>query len=607
MPPTTRPSRSGAPKTKGAVRAKSGCYTCRIRRKKCDEQMNVDGSCATCVRLRLQCLGFGAKRPEWLRENRNVLDLRDKIKTFLASQGMIKGHSGSATRAAEQEQQILSLSTDYVSPTNSPQTPTLSISSTNDERPSTYPLRTNTGRYPDSDHLPVMQELSPDSPLERSEYLLPPVPYSSPPVINSLDSWQSNHSLLPQRPHSSHFSRLHNVPIQYEEDIVDVVSSGYLLPSIPAVDQYTWPLLDEHQNASLDYYMKHVLRAQYLHASDSLDSIIWKLIHTSDNARQAACLLSDLHRKSTQKNRLGIMDVEDVEALSRMQMVPFNTPLTEGDALAGLCIVSYFLFRGGKGQWQTFLDTACNYSLSVLNHWGGARKVLLVCSESLRFIIKTSIWFDVLASATLVREPRFLGVIQELYGRQSAFFDDVPAVPMAEYSMMSVMGCENHIVLALAEIASLANWKEAHVSAGSLSVKELVRRGHKIEEILIKPSSYPSESDVTLDPAESQRAQQRRLTSEVFRASAYVYLHSVVSEIIEAVNDTDGPTGRAVVRSVVFSICICGCLTEEPQQQSLSIGNSQQVSCLIQEVWKRRSHGAVDWREVMREAEMLLV
>ena len=82
-------------------------------------------------------------------ENRNVLDLREKIKTFLASQGMIKGHSGSATRAAEQESQILALSTDYVSPTNSPQTPTLSISSTNDERPSSYPLRTD--RYPDND------------------------------------------------------------------------------------------------------------------------------------------------------------------------------------------------------------------------------------------------------------------------------------------------------------------------------------------------------------------------------------------------------------------------------------------------------------------------
>lgn len=412
---------------------------------------------------------------------------------------------------------------------------------------------------------------------------------------------------------------------------MDAVSSAYLLPLNPSVDQYPLPQLDARQNASLDYYMKHVLRAQYFHASDSLDSIIWKLIHTSDNARQAACLLSDLHRKSTQKDRLGIIEPEDVEALRRMQMVPFKSPLTEGDALAGLCIVSYFLFSGGKGQWQTFLDAACTYSLSVL-HWGGPRRVLLACSESVRFIIKTSMWFDVLASATLVREPRFLDVIRDLFGPQTAFFDDEPAASMSEYSMMSVMGCENHIVLALAEIASLASWKEAHVSAGSLSVIELVKRGHRIEEILKKPSSQPHEFDLTVDPAERQRAQQRRLTSEVFRASAHVYLHSVVSgdfprcpEIIEAVDDTvrclmlaEGPTGRAVVRSVVFSICICGCLTEDvrhqnyfikrlQEQQGLSIGNSQQVSCLIREVWKRRVNGAVDWRQVMREAEMLLV
>jgi len=237
------------------------------------------------------------------------------------------------------------------------------------------------------------------------------------------------------------------------------------------------------------------------------------------------------------------------------------------------------------------------------------------------------LWFDVLASATLVREPRFLQVIRELFGTQTAFFDNEPVIPMTEYSMMSVMGCDNHIVLALAEIASLAHWKDTHASHGNLSVKELVRRGHKIEELLKKPSSceYSNEPE--------QRAHQRRLTSEVFRASAHVYLHSVISgdyprcpEIIEAVDNTverlmeaeDGPTGHAVVRSVVFSICICGCLTENPrhqayflkrleEQQGVSFGNSHQVRCLIEEVWKRRTRGAVDWREVMREAEMLLV
>jgi hypothetical protein len=137
------PKKSGAPKGKGAVRAKSGCYTCRlallhnleissfndvdvalrplrIRRKKCDEKPNIEGHCETCVRLRLECLGFGTKRPEWLRvsaltpsrlpvadrqpqDNRNVLAVRDRIKTHLAAQGMIKGHSGAGPRNAERE------------------------------------------------------------------------------------------------------------------------------------------------------------------------------------------------------------------------------------------------------------------------------------------------------------------------------------------------------------------------------------------------------------------------------------------------------------------------------------------------------------------------
>ena len=77
-------SKQRGSKPKGAVRAKSGCYTCRIRRKvpfypvrrvssltdahqKCDEKMDNEGSCQTCARLRLQCLGFGAKRPDWMR------------------------------------------------------------------------------------------------------------------------------------------------------------------------------------------------------------------------------------------------------------------------------------------------------------------------------------------------------------------------------------------------------------------------------------------------------------------------------------------------------------------------------------------------------------
>jgi len=142
----------GAPKAKGAVRAKSGCYTCRIRRKKCDEQPNSQGSCQTCVRLRLQCLGFGAKRPEWMREPDSVPVLREKIKTFLASQGMIKGHSGPGPRNSDQQPQILMLS-DRVEP-RSPPTPTLSATSSSDGHRSPV---TSYVRDADYSHIPLEQ------------------------------------------------------------------------------------------------------------------------------------------------------------------------------------------------------------------------------------------------------------------------------------------------------------------------------------------------------------------------------------------------------------------------------------------------------------------
>jgi hypothetical protein len=242
----------------------------------------------------------------------------------------------------------------------------------------------------------------------------------------------------------------------------------------------------------------------------------------------------------------------------------------------------------------------------------------------MRFIIKTSIWFDVLASATLIRRPKFLDVLRSLYG-------PTPTVNggRSELSMMGVMGCENRIVLALAEIADLACWKDECRRAGRLSVPELVRRGQDIETIL--KSANASDPDHLLD---TERSRRRHLTSDVFRASALVYLHSVISgdhpqcpEIMSNIAETvkclrraeDISTARQVVRTVVFSICICGCLTDVPQyreyflrrlheQQTETVGNCARVAQLMKEVWNSRERGEpVDWRVVMQQSQMLLV
>ena len=306
-----------------------------------------------------------------------------------------------------------------------------------------------------------------------------------------------------------------------------------------------------------------------------------------------------------------------------------------------------------------WLDIASQYVLTILNDPDvyGPEEALRRCGESTRFIIKTTMWFDVLASVTTQQVPRFLEYYRLLFN--SAYIDD--PLGGSEISMLPVMGCENKIVLAIAEISNLAHWKEGCLRRGALSIPELVHRGASIEEQLLAPAS-PNNALAPLQPGmygpqalhshmrpsgpgggggggsadEADVMWRRRLTNNIFRASAKVYLHTVLSgdypacpEIVGAVTETIGAlhdvpeqpsVHRSVVRSVVFGICLSGCLTDDRAQRSFllkmlerqqheSVGNIREVSRLMQQVWQRRDrdreqgrYTSVDWRAVMRES-----
>ncbi|KZP00398.1 hypothetical protein CALVIDRAFT_552695 [Calocera viscosa TUFC12733] len=82
-----RPSRND----KGP-RAKTGCWTCRVRRKKCGGRLaHQDANCVDCVRLGINCLGWGEKRPQWLRKPGAVIAARENIKRELMAKGRVKG------------------------------------------------------------------------------------------------------------------------------------------------------------------------------------------------------------------------------------------------------------------------------------------------------------------------------------------------------------------------------------------------------------------------------------------------------------------------------------------------------------------------------------
>ena len=390
----------------------------------------------------------------------------------------------------------------------------------------------------------------------------------------------------------------------------------------------------------------NLLTRQYLFIDQEAKNYIFENLQGSLTARDAVCMLSSLHR------RLNLHGPEACDPESALQLSSLHNSLvrkshlTEGEAMAGLHVVSWVLFNGGRGQWQDFLHVACRYAESILWHpdYRGPQDALMRCRPMTRFIIKTAMWFDVLASATRVEAPKFLDVFRGLFNPDSAFIDASPSSVPEELSMLPIMGCENHVVWALAEISNLASWKDLQKERGALSMPDLINRGAKIEKHIMPPT-LPLIFYDTQD-------QMRLLTSQVFRASARVYLHSVLSgdypsckEIAEGVADTiqwlkrvpeqvpepeQDPSirslsgskdiARSVVRSVVFSICICGCLTDitwqrdfflmELEKHGKSMGNCQAVKDLIQKVWHHRetsSSKSLTWREVVRKSQVLLV
>ncbi|KII85128.1 hypothetical protein PLICRDRAFT_45259 [Plicaturopsis crispa FD-325 SS-3] len=638
MPPsakTQRKSGPGAPKSKGAVRAKSGCYTCRIRRKKCDEKQNDNGHCETCVRLRLECLGFGSKRPEWLRDNHIVLELREKIKGHLASQGMIKGHSGSGPRSNGPETELLVLRDDYSSSVSPPTTPdsgrgpTLSM---DDNRP----LAQISSMRDDTYLIPYDTSVSHNSSTSPSMYTGPMLPSYNPPSADLSDdlsdpAWPSNITFSPAL--RSSFGLLYTAqPEYYEEDpTYSVIPYPQQSQQMPLQMSPYYP---EADNTTLvGHYFDNVVDIQYLLADQSVKNLIQNTMR-DPMAHGAIRVLSGMHFARVAGRSFHDTDYPAEWRKMEDSLICRQPNLGEADAMAALHLVSVYLFNGGMGHWATFIDLAWRYSTRMLHHNFYPPEVMLKSmTPSNQFIVKATMWFDVLGAASQSSMPLFMEDYRALFKPTGSLINNELPHPPSYMDMLPVMGCENHIVWALAEISALAVWKDEQLRRKCLDYMDLARRGREIEEYLDIPSR--SQTD---DPL----SRNRHLTSEVFRHSARVYLHSVVSgdyphvsKIAAGVRDTIDVlktirgtlpthrriTARSVVRSVVFSIFICGCLTEDRDtrsylagcldaQKSESVGNCQQVLQLMQKVWDSHRHRRdepVEWRKTLQNSNVLLV
>ncbi|KAF8589458.1 hypothetical protein K439DRAFT_1657899, partial [Ramaria rubella] len=633
---------------------KGGCWTCRLRRKKCDEQRE-NGSCQTCIRLKIDCLGWGVRRPDWMRDKAQVEAYKAGIKRQLSSQGMIRGQPRTPVMPAGTN----------VSPVQY-QYPNTRHNDTGSDETDDYSYDQGGSANASPSYPPIqMPKLTPthmtpdlSTGISALDLHLYPGPHT-PPVLPLPFSTSSPHVI------ESDLSNMQFVPSQsYYDPHPQVLSTSASSPE--AREHYVF------------YYFRRVRQIQFLFAGPSVTSVFHDLVvrEPVGVVTNAICALAALH-KSQMRVSEGLEDPSAENSLYSLSKQYYDQAwwqlhdsrqrhhrYMEQDATAAIHLVSYWLFYGGGGEWQSPLNVACDWlAESALNSVANPRLQWLQLSPSARFTAQMTMWLDIISAIDMSRMPRFMDLYRRLFRTDQNYWPgSPPGGHVHNLHMDSLTGCPDGVMYALAETANLSHWKSQQQQTRSLSIRELLRRSDVIEQELrttwitsspevlphlldqhydmhpspsaVSSSAHQSPIHPTADlvatntalstPEPTIGTETRRLVSNVFFETALLYLQSVVNdhnpvvpEIIDGVNATMQALNKLALsevdRGLVFPICLAGCLTDVPEQreffkqrldaQDTSLGNLAQTRRLMDVVWRKRDTqgGVVDWRNTMPE------
>jgi len=193
----------------------------------------------------------------------------------------------------------------------------------------------------------------------------------------------------------------------------------------------------------------------------------------------------------------------------------------------------------------------------------------------------------------------------------------------------------NNVLLAMAEINALSQWKAAESSKGSLSYRELVRRGEVIEQLLREQSF---QTDVLKEQTQASKTQPgvdigdevRQILVDIFREAALLNLYAVISGC-----NPDVPEIKAIVdaivqllyrlqpsitdRSIVFPLFMTACLANDRHQREYLknrlqmpdafVGNLPHICMVLDAVWRTRDagRGGVEIREIIKDVNLALL
>ncbi|KAF5535529.1 C6 zink-finger PRO1A [Fusarium mexicanum] len=410
----------------------SGCWTCKLRHRKCDLQIPA---CRECTDRSIPCHGYGSK-PTWMDGSAAEHEELGRIKRA------VKQHLKKLRRVQRNQS----------------------------------PGRGVANRSPPERHVQIQTPSAPDA-TELSHAI--DHDYDDSEALTLLGDTESNVSLT-RRSIQENESTPAVSPLQDP-------TSPYLLP--PRLASIIMYYLDHVFFWQFPYFQSWFRLGNrgwlliFLNNGGSLSRAALALSTLHRDASQKRCSYSqeafEFHSKALRELRKLSQHIETETLLSD------RTKLAEFIA-ASLTLISFEVFNGAEYDWVPHLDAVTavlamhspdallrasslpeNTVPSPINssHDGDLHH----SQPDFNFLVAEALWHDILACATTGRVPR-IPYRQWLEG--------------SSLQMADLMGCYNWVMIAIGDLAYLQAWKRDMKQHGSLSVPELVRRGQEIEKRL---------------------------------------------------------------------------------------------------------------------------
>ncbi|KAF1955368.1 hypothetical protein CC80DRAFT_474812 [Byssothecium circinans] len=581
-------------------RRTGGCWTCKLRRKKCDELQPV---CGNCDSLGIAC-NYGLK-PPWMdggeQQRQKTESIKDEIKKNAAHRRE-KASTSEVTHDTASTHHFKIISDIVVS---------------NDED-----RRHQVNVIPDNPVPSESAEISMPGDWTFTPDCTPGAPRHGSTPLSLLP-----YALLPQNTQQHDCPDGTNQPSGLERDFI-IKYLDFIFPSLfpfyrPTLFETgrSWLLhllgkskIAYHSTVSLSCYLFTMALTDVDSGGDEehteCKALRWEEIeqHTNkcfESIRMemlALDLLSTNNTPATKLEKVTIMESVVQVLIFEIALgraAPWNSHLPPAYALFEKIMASFPGQPSYQDQGQSnFASILLGIGPPLWTRPGYGNRIWSPEQTGFRFCAGLLIFIDVVASTALQQTPRLLPYHKDVFAPTD---DGTSIVSEAEVRLSGIVGCRNWVIRSIAQTSALNSWKREQINANSLSVMELVNRASVLASELSDNIRPPL--NIFSDPSTSS------VPTLIWAHAAQLYLVVTVSGWQLSNTEIRANVAQIIkllqtvlahqLRALAWPICVAGCLALKSEEAAFvalfsnqakvyTAGALNDVRQILDQVWQRR-------------------